>query len=87
MADAAAGHSADTGDAIASSSGAQHRNQPPCFLIVYNVSKRHNIGNIARCASAFGVTQVCRSCYQMHDEQRSINSCDHTIKGPSFKHG
>lgn len=33
--------------------------QPPaCFLIVYNVSKKHNIGTLARSAAAFGVKEV-----------------------------
>ena len=31
---------------------------PLSFLIVYNVSKKHNIGTLARCASAFGVCEV-----------------------------
>lgn len=33
----------------------QHR----CYLIVYNVSKKHNIGTILRCATAFNVESVC----------------------------
>ncbi|KAK9824104.1 hypothetical protein WJX72_007761 [[Myrmecia] bisecta] len=33
--------------------------QPACYLIVYNVSKRHNIGTLVRSATAFGVTEVC----------------------------
>eukprot|EP00890_Picochlorum_soloecismus_P001974 jgi/Picsp_1/2778/NSC_01005-R1_obp33pep like protein len=32
---------------------------PECFLILYNVSKKHNIGTIARCATAFNVTAIC----------------------------
>jgi tRNA G18 (ribose-2'-O)-methylase SpoU len=43
---------------VASSSGRTYQHDPPCFLIVYNITKRHNIGNIARSASAFGVAQV-----------------------------
>jgi hypothetical protein len=32
--------------------------QPASFVISYNVSKKHNIGTIARCCTAFGVRQV-----------------------------
>ena len=31
---------------------------PKCFLIIHNISKRHNVGTLARSATAFGVTQV-----------------------------
>jgi tRNA G18 (ribose-2'-O)-methylase SpoU len=31
---------------------------PACFLIVYGVAKKHNIGTLLRCATAFGVKQV-----------------------------
>lgn len=34
---------------------------PKCFVIVYNVSKKHNIGTLLRNCTAFGVTQV-RAC-------------------------
>ena len=30
------------------------------FVITHSVSKRHNIGTIARCATAFGVKEVIR---------------------------
>lgn len=29
-----------------------------CFVIVHNISKRHNIGTLARSATAFGVEEV-----------------------------
>lgn len=29
-----------------------------CFVIVYNVAKKHNIGTLLRSCTAFGVTQV-----------------------------
>ena len=29
------------------------------YLIIYGVAKKHNIGNILRCAAAFNVTAVC----------------------------
>ena len=31
---------------------------PKCFLIIHNISKRHNVGTLTRSATAFGVTQV-----------------------------
>lgn len=31
---------------------------PPCFLVVHNVSKRANVGTLARCATAFGVEEL-----------------------------
>ena len=31
---------------------------PKCFLIIHSVAKRHNIGNLLRSATAFGVSQV-----------------------------
>ena len=39
--------------AVASTSG-----QAECYLIVYNVAKKHNIGTLARSATAFNVTKV-----------------------------
>lgn len=32
---------------------------PKSYVIVFNVSKRHNIGTILRCCTAFGVDSVC----------------------------
>ena len=32
--------------------------EPACYLIVHNVSKRHNIGNLLRNAAAFGVAEA-----------------------------
>ncbi|PSC75588.1 family tRNA rRNA methyltransferase [Micractinium conductrix] len=32
---------------------------PRSWLIQYNVSKKHNIGTLARCATAFNVAEVC----------------------------
>eukprot|EP00803_Ostreobium_quekettii_P008414 evm.model.scf_1028.2 EVM.evm.TU.scf_1028.2 scf_1028:10410-10793(+) len=31
---------------------------PPCFVIVHNISKKHNVGTLARCAAAFRVKEV-----------------------------
>lgn len=33
--------------------------RPPCFLMAHGVAKRHNIGTIARSATAFGVKEIC----------------------------
>ena len=46
---------------VKSSSEAGAGSSPPppaCFLIVYNVSKKHNIGTLARSAAIFGVKEV-----------------------------
>src|SRR3569623_1597217 len=34
-------------------------NFPRSYLLVHNVSKKHNIGTLSRSCTAFGVTQVC----------------------------
>ena len=34
--------------------------RPSCYFIVHNVSKKHNVGTLARCATAFGVKKVGR---------------------------
>eukprot|EP00958_Prasinococcus_capsulatus_P021469 scaffold2911_cov414-Prasinococcus_capsulatus_cf.AAC.13 len=31
---------------------------PPCYLVVHNVAKKHNIGTLLRSACAFGVAEV-----------------------------
>lgn len=45
---------ADAGDAATSNTDGR----PACYLIVHNIAKRHNIGTLARSASAFGVAKV-----------------------------
>ncbi|WIA37467.1 hypothetical protein OEZ86_014383 [Tetradesmus obliquus] len=40
----------------ASTSGQQH---PECYVIVYNISKKHNVGTLLRSCTAFGVKEVC----------------------------
>jgi tRNA G18 (ribose-2'-O)-methylase SpoU len=60
MAEIAAGSAGNSEDAEASSSGNVYQRSPPCYLIVYNITKRHNIGNIARSATAFGIKQVSK---------------------------
>lgn len=37
----------------------QQQQGPASFVITHSVAKRHNVGTIARCATAFGVKQVC----------------------------
>ncbi|KAL6768906.1 CGLD33 [Auxenochlorella protothecoides x Auxenochlorella symbiontica] len=32
---------------------------PESYVILHNVSKKHNVGTISRCATAFNVTQIC----------------------------
>ena len=32
--------------------------KPDCYLLIHNVAKRHNVGNIVRSACAFGVKEV-----------------------------
>ena len=49
---AAAAAAADDAPPSASGSG------NACYVVSYNVAKRHNIGTLARCATAFGVKQV-----------------------------
>lgn len=49
----------DNPDASApDTSAAAPAHAPKCFIIVHNISKRHNIGTLARSASAFGVAEV-----------------------------
>lgn len=43
-----------------SGSGSAQSTPPASFVIVHNVSKKHNIGTLARSAAAFGVKQVSR---------------------------
>ena len=38
---------------------AQSEGVPACHVIVFNVGKRHNVGTIARCCTAFGVSSLC----------------------------
>ena len=54
-------------------------NKPSSFVIVHNVSKRHNIGTIARCATAFGVKEVIRfpsdRCHEYYRRLMMYLSC------------
>lgn len=33
--------------------------KPECYFIVHNIAKKHNVGTLARCATAFGIKSVC----------------------------
>jgi tRNA G18 (ribose-2'-O)-methylase SpoU len=45
----------ETAQPEASTSGQQH---PDCYVIVYNLSKKHNVGTLLRSCTAFGVKEV-----------------------------
>ena len=36
----------------------QSSGAPRCYFLVHNIAKKHNVGTIARCATAFGVRSV-----------------------------
>ena len=33
--------------------------KPACHVIIFNIGKKHNVGTISRCCTAFGVASVC----------------------------
>lgn len=33
--------------------------RPACHVVVFNIGKKHNVGTIARCCTAFGVDSLC----------------------------
>ncbi len=41
-------------------SGQTSTSAPECYVIVYNVSKKHNIGTLLRSCTAFAVKEVRR---------------------------
>mmetsp|Transcript_29672 Transcript_29672/g.87828 ORF Transcript_29672/g.87828 Transcript_29672/m.87828 type:complete len:187 (-) Transcript_29672:771-1331(-) len=51
-------HGGQEAPGVAGPSGEADR-PPASFVIAHSVAKRHNVGTIARCATAFGVKQVC----------------------------
>ncbi|GMH35788.1 hypothetical protein BSKO_03656 [Bryopsis sp. KO-2023] len=61
-----------------------HDSPPPpaCFLIVYNVSKKHNIGTLARSAAIFGVKEFCLVGSQKFNTFGSHGSSDYV----AFRH-
>lgn len=52
---------------LPSTSGQQDlaQGRPACYVITHSVSKKHNIGTIARCATAFGVKEVSMRLHQL----------------------
>ena len=52
---AGAGAGAGAGERAGAGAGAA----PESYLIVHNVVKKHNVGTLARCATALGVREVC----------------------------
>lgn len=60
---------------------------PKCFLVIHSVSKRHNVGNLLRSATAFGVAEVCIIGSKQFNTFGSQGACDYvTIKSfPTLK--
>ena len=46
------------GDGATAAAAPPHPHAPECYFIVHNIAKKHNVGTIARCATAFGVKSV-----------------------------
>eukprot|EP00897_Mesotaenium_endlicherianum_P007096 jgi/Mesen1/6414/ME000329S05577 len=55
---------------------------PECYVIVHNVTKRHNLGTLARSATAFNVTQMILVGRRDYNAFGSHGSADHV----SFRH-
>ncbi|PNH08216.1 hypothetical protein TSOC_005220 [Tetrabaena socialis] len=53
-----AGELSDRAEACAEASTSGSASPPPCFLVTHSVSKKHNIGTLVRCATAFGVKEA-----------------------------
>ncbi|CAM6101210.1 unnamed protein product [Calypogeia fissa] len=53
-----AGHSASEGRRESESMSASSSGRPESYVLVHNVTKRHNLGTLARSATAFGVTEL-----------------------------
>ena len=49
----------DDDDDDASGGAVPQPGKPECYFIVHNVAKKHNVGTLARCATAFGIKSVC----------------------------
>lgn len=60
----------------------QEEKPPACFVILHSVSKKHNIGTIARCATAFGVKELCLVGSRQYNTFGSHGSCDYV----NFRH-
>jgi len=55
---------------------------PECYLIQHNIGKKHNIGTLARCATAFGVTSVLLVGSRQFNAFGAHGSAEHV----DFKH-
>lgn len=56
--------------------------EPKCFVIMHNISKRHNVGTLARSASAFAVAEMCLVGSRQFNAFGSHGSTDHV----AFRH-
>lgn len=56
--------------------------EPKCFVIMHNISKRHNVGTLARSASAFAVAEMCLVGSRQFNAFGSHGSTDHI----AFRH-
>jgi tRNA G18 (ribose-2'-O)-methylase SpoU len=56
---AVVGGAGDGNAGAPSTSGNDDHDHPRCYVIVHNVSKRHNVGTLLRSCTAFGVAAVC----------------------------
>ena len=54
--------------------------KPPCFVIMHSVSKKHNVGTIARCATAFGVQEVCMLTFSHAVTSIHQYECPHLVQ-------
>lgn len=45
--------------------------RPSCYLVVHNVSKKHNVGSLARAATAFGVSEVREKKQREREEHQA----------------
>ena len=46
------------GDGATAAAAPPYPHAPECYFIVHNIAKKHNVGTIARCATAFGAREV-----------------------------
>jgi len=74
---------ADEGNRLTSGGRAEASSAAPgCYLIVHNVSKRHNVGMIIRSATAFGVTEVCLAeCFYTMPDLSQRSTLTHCRRG------
>lgn len=56
--------------------------KPECFLIQHNIGKKHNVGTLARCATAFGVKAVLLVGSRQYNAFGAHGSAEHV----EFRH-